>query len=440
MTEMLEPVEGVIVFIDDIVIFARTRDEHDERLRRVLRILKNNNATLNKEKCTFAVQELEVLGFKVDAEGIRPTEEKIKAILNFRMPVSKEEVRSFLGLITFVGHFIPDLATRSEQLRKVVRGECQSFGEDQIKAFDDLRQELVRNVRRLGYYDPKDKTELFVDASPVGLGAVLVQRDEKDCPRIISLASKSLTKPERVFPQTQRECLAVVWGVERFYLYLFGLHFTVFTDHKTLEYLFMGKHQDGRRACSRAEGWRLRLQPYDFEMKYITGKSNIADVLSRLCTQPDAPFEENSEYFLCAVSGDLSAISLDEIRHETKSDATMKEVIKAVESGEWPSHLLNYQAFQRELGVSSDLVVREDRIVLPEKLRKRALQITHKGHPGKVSMKRNLRQNLWWPGMDKDVENEVESCLGCKAVSRPGPPEPMRRKELPRGTVARDCY
>lgn len=433
MTEMLRPAEGVIVFIDDIVIFAKTREEHDMRLKKVLSILKQNNATLNKEKCKFGVQELEVLGFKVDAHGIKPTDEKVKAIANFREPASKEEVRSFLGLVTFVGHFIPDLATRSEELRKMIRGEAQNFGKAQREAFDDLRQELVKKVRRLGYYDPGDKTELYVDASPVGLGAVLVQRDKEGRPRIISLASKSLTKPERIFPQTQRECLAVVWGVERFYLYLFGLRFTVFTDHKTLEYLFLGKHQDGKRACSRAEGWRLRLQPYDFELKHIAGKTNIADVLSRLCTQVDEAFDDDSEYYLCAVSGDLSAITLEEIRKETEADATLSAVIKALESGEWPGNLVGYQTFQKELGVVRGIVIREDRIVLPEKLRKRALLITHKGHPGKVSMKKNLRQHLWWPGMDKSVEEEVESCLGCKAVSRQDAPEPMKRKELPQG-------
>lgn len=181
--------------------------------------------------------ELEILGFKVSAAGISPTEEKIEAIKNFRKPESKEEVRSFLGLVNFVGHFIPHLSTRTEPLRQFIRGDATVFGEEQTKAFDDLRCELANSVRKLGYFDSADETELYVDASPVGLGAVLVQR-YRGSPRIICFASKGLTAAERVYPQTQREALAVVWAVEKFYLYLFGLRFTIFTDHKTLEFIY----------------------------------------------------------------------------------------------------------------------------------------------------------------------------------------------------------
>lgn len=253
MTEMLSDVKGVIVFIDDIVVFGSSRDEHDMRLTETLSVLKKNNATLNKEKCKFGLTEIEILGFKVDHLGITPTDEKIKALETFRMPETKEEARS-LGLVTFMGHFIPDLATRADPLRRYIRGEDMAFGEEQKSAFNDLRGTLASNVTKLGHYNSGDITEVYVDASPVGLGAALVQREAGGNPRIIFLASKSLTTVERIYPQTQREALAVVWAVERFYLYLFGLHFTIFTDHKTLEYLYLGKHQDGKRACTRAEG------------------------------------------------------------------------------------------------------------------------------------------------------------------------------------------
>lgn len=428
---MLAGIEGVIIYIDDVVVAGRTIEEHDERLQEVLSVLESNNAMLNQSKCVFRVEELEILGFKVNTKGISPSDEKILAIKNFRRPETKEEVRSFLGLINFVGHFIPRLSTRTEPLRQFIRGDVDSFGADQKKAFDDLRIELTNNVRRLGFFDPADGTELYVDASPVGLGAVLVQRDNTGIARIVSFASKGLTTSERTYPQTQREALAVVWAVEKFYFYLFGLHFTIFTDHKTLEYIYGGKHQTGRRACSRAESWALRLQPYDFEMKYLPGTANISDILSRLITQEDTAFDDSSEHFLFAIGEGPTAITLTEIKCETEKDETLTAVIKALESDEWPVELYRYQAFRRELGTVEGVLVRDERIVLPLKLRSRALEIAHRGHPGVVSMRRSLRERVWWPCMDNDVTIKSQECHGCAAVSRQNPPEPMLRKEMP---------
>ncbi|XP_055590420.1 uncharacterized protein K02A2.6-like [Uranotaenia lowii] len=431
MTEMLAGIDGVIVYIDDIVVVGATREQHDSRLMHVLSVLKQNKAKINDGKCLFGVKELDILGFKVNAGGIRPSDEKIAAIKNFRQPKSKEEVRSFLGLVNFVGHFIPHLSTRSEPLRKYIRGEIETFDKDQQNAFDDLRNELSTNVRKLGYFDPNGVTELYVDASPVGLGAVLVQRTEDNTPRIISFASKGLTDTEKLYPQTQREALAVVWAVEKFYLYLFGLKFTIFTDHKTLQYIYGGKYRDGRRACSRAESWALRLQPYDFEMKYIPGKSNISDIVSRLCPTVDKEFDDNSEHYLCALGEDLEAITLDAIRRETETDSILKDVCTALKEGSWPTHLYQYQAFAKELGMINGILVRDERIVLPQSLQIRALSIAHRGHPGIIAMRRNLRERLWWPRMDDDVQKKVKLCLGCTVVSRQNPPEPMIRSEMP---------
>lgn len=435
MSEMLAGIEGVVVYIDDVVVAGATKEEHDTRLQKVLTVLNENNATLNRAKCLIGVSELEILGFKVSATGICPSDDKITAIQSFRRPETKEEARSFLGLVNFVGQFIPNLSTRSEALRQFIRGDVSEFGDDQQKSFDDLRNDLSNTVRQLGFFDPKDKTELYVDASPVGLGAVLTQRNDEQNPRIISFASKGLTKTERVYPQTQREALAVVWAVEKFYPYLFGTQFTIFTDHKTLEYIYGGKHQQGKRACSRAEGWALRLQPYDFIVKHIPGSSNISDVLSRLGTHPDGstdvPFDEASEHYVCAVGDGPTAISLQEIQSETSRDKVLQAVSKAIHSQDWPSDLPQFQAFAKELGIIDGIIVRDERIVLPVTLRHRALIIAHRGHPGVVTMRRNIREKVWWPYMDRDVGDYVQECAGCAAVSSQAPPEPMFRKEMP---------
>lgn len=431
MTEMLAGIEGIIVYIDDVVVSGRDRKEHDARLQEVLAVLEDNNAMLNKEKCMFGVKKLEILGYEVSAAGISPSEEKITAIRNFRCPETKEEARSFLGLVNFIGHFIPDLSTRTEPLRKFIRGDVSDFGVAQLEAFEDLRNEISNNVQKLGFFDPVDRTELYVDASPVGLGAVLTQKDGRNAARIVSFASKGLTKAERIYPQTQREALAVVWAVEKFYPYLFGTKFTVFTDHKTLEYIYQGKHQHGKRACTRAEGWALRLQPYNFTVQHIPGYTNISDICSCLCPPTEIPFDESTEHYLCSIGEVPNAITLHEIKTETSLDETMSAVIEAIRTQSWPKELFRYQAFAKELGVIKDIVVREDRIILPQKLRQRALEIAHRGHPGIVAMRRNLREKVWWPCMDRDVGEYVLQCAGCAAVSGLDAPEPMQRKLMP---------
>lgn len=435
MCEMLNGCEGTVSFLDDIAV-AGTIENHDERLQKVLGRLKSNNATLNDEKCRFRLKEIELLGFTVNARGIKPSESKVQAILKFREPRTIEEVRQFLGLVQFIGHFIQDLASKTEALRKMIRKEVQGFGREQKEAFEKLKGELANHVRQLGFYDPKDRTELYVDASPWGLGAALVQYKDGEA-RVVAFASKSLTTAERKYPQTQREALAVPWGVERFHFYLFGLEFTLFTDHKTLEFIFHGKHQTGKRACTRAEAWSLRLQPYHFTVKYLPGSKNIADPLSRLCNQEDKPFDEASELFLYAIESeerDLKAVSMEEIASETRSDGVLQKVLKAIESKNWPKSDPDLNGFRQcaeELGEIRGVMVRQDRIVPPASLRQRILQIAHRGHPGVVGMKRTIRERLWWPGLDRETELFVENCLGCVAVSKTNPPEPMCRAELP---------
>ncbi|XP_055590487.1 uncharacterized protein K02A2.6-like [Uranotaenia lowii] len=220
----------------------------------------------------------------------------------------------------------------------------------------------------------------------------------------------------------KREALAVVWAVEKLYIYLFGLHFTIYTDHKTLEFIFGGRLKENKRAISRAEGWALRLQPYDFEIKHIPGLANISDALSRLCIQTDPPFDEGSTHFLFAIGEGLTAITLDQIKTETGNDETSMAVMEAIKTGVWPRTLIRYEALAKELGILEGILVRDDRIILPKSLRPRALDIAHRCHP--------------WSSYHASISSRksmvaIQQCAGCAAVSRQSPPEPMSRKEMP---------
>lgn len=181
-------------------------------------------------------------------------------------------MKSFLGLVTFVDKFVPHRATRTEKLRALANAENFYWSEAEDVEFQAFKQEALKTIKTLGYFKTSDRTEIFVDASAVGLGAVLIQFNDKGVPRIIACASKALTTTEQRYPQTHREALAVVWGVERFAYYLSGRTFVIRTDAEANQFIFGGKHRIGKRAVSRAEAWALRLQPFDFTIERVPGE------------------------------------------------------------------------------------------------------------------------------------------------------------------------
>ena len=182
-------------------------------------------------------------------------------------------------MVTYLGKFIPDVGSTTEPLRQLTKKDVSLlWSQDHQRHFDKLKEELAR-LPTLAYFDSQRRTRLVADASPVALGAVLVQFDEQQCPKVISFASKSLSDVERRYSQTEKESLALVWAVERFYLYLAGLTFELVTDHKPLEAIF----KPTSKPPARIERWVLRLQSFNFQVIYQPGKLNIADSVSRFC-------------------------------------------------------------------------------------------------------------------------------------------------------------
>ncbi|KAJ8366663.1 hypothetical protein AAFF_G00345590 [Aldrovandia affinis] len=427
----LAGIEGVENISDDIIVHAQDQDTHDKRLHAVLTRLMERGLTLNPDKCQFNMDKLVFMGILLSEKGIGPTEERVRAVAEAREPENAAEVRSFLGLVGYSSRFIPQFATLSEPLRRLTRKDTPfEFGPEQRRAFNALKDELAR-AGTLAYFDKDAETKVIADASPVGLGAVLVQVQQgEEVP--ICYVSRSLSDCERRYSQTEREALGLVWACERLHPYIYGRQFTLVTDHKPLEVIY-GPHS---KPCARIERWVLRLQPYDFKVKHIPGKRNIADPLSRLLgetAQREKHHHGSDEYVrFVAASATPKALTTREVEEASATNPELIEVRKAITNGRF-ENCKAYAAVANELCVVGYLVLRGTRIVLPCSLHARALTLAHEGHLGIVGTKQHLRTKVWWPGMDRAAEKHCKECHGCQIVSRPDPPELLRPTPLPDG-------
>ncbi|XP_055307867.1 uncharacterized protein K02A2.6-like [Sitodiplosis mosellana] len=246
-----------------------------------------------------------------------------------------------------------------------------------------------------------------------------------------TLVHKSLSDTEKRYCQTEKEALALVWSVERFHFYLFGRYFELITDHRALEVIFAPKS----KPCARIERWVLRLQSYKFKVIYRPGKNNIADPLSRLVTteRPQPCFDIGAEIYVnnIAASAAPVAIKLAEIEELSQTDEIICAVKKGLTDNDWEEKAIPLKPFETELCLAGNILLRGVRIVMPEKLRQRTLELAHEGHPGMSKMKQRLRGKVWWPKIDTEVEAYVKKCHGCMMVAAPPAPEPLKRTTLP---------
>ena len=329
----LAGIEGATNISDNIVVHAADKETHDKRLRQVLERMKAVNLTLNWEKCKIGLTELAFFGYLVSEKGIGPTEERVRAVVEARQPENMHELRSFLGLVNYSARFIPGFATISEPLRKLTRKDVPFvFGREQCTAFSVLKKKLT-NAMKLAHFDKEAPTKVIADASPVGLGAVLVQ-EQSQGPVVVSYASRSLSDVERRYSQTEKEALGLVWACEKFHPYIYGKCFELLTDHKPLEAIYAPKS----KPCARIERWVLRLQPYEFKVIHLPGKNNIADPLSRLLKVDMAQQSEFSKMAeehvrFVAINSTPKAMTTHDVERASSDDAELQQLRECIDTG-----------------------------------------------------------------------------------------------------------
>ncbi|XP_063820175.1 uncharacterized protein LOC135062022 [Pseudophryne corroboree] len=291
--------EALLIYLDDIIVFAATLEEHFARLDRVLQRLEEYGLKLKPRKCHLLNSSLEYLGHVVSRDGVYPTPSKVAAVQEWKVPTTVTELRAFLGLVGYYRRFIKDFARIAEPLHALLRGiattkraALETWGEAQNLAFDRLKASLTE-APVLGYADFEKPFVLYTDGSLQGLGAVLAQvQDGQE--RVIAYGSRSLRETERNpdnYSSFKLELLAVVWAVtEKFAEYLTAAHVDIFTDNNPLAYLETAK------LGALEQRWVARLAKFSYKIRYRSGKSNTnADALSRFPVETPEPGGEEDD-------------------------------------------------------------------------------------------------------------------------------------------------
>ena len=276
--------ETCLFYLDDIIVFSSTWEEHFARLREVFERLRHSKLKLGATKCTFAAKEVSYLGHRVTEEGLLPDPSLLAAIRDIPPPKTATEVRSFLGLASYYRRYVKGFAAIAAPLHALTRKDALfHWSEDCQAAFDQLKARLTTSPIT-AFPDFSQAFRLYTDASTADLGAILAQvRDGKE--RIICCASRALNKAEKSYPATKLECLAIVWAVAKFRPYLMAMPFEVFTDHYALQWL-----KTMHTGSALLHRWSAALEEYDFTVRHHPGKIQThVDGLSRLPVDPAPP-------------------------------------------------------------------------------------------------------------------------------------------------------
>ena len=404
MNNILKPVlyESALVYLDNIIIFSKTIEEHIKHIETVFKLLARNGLKLKEKKCEFFKTKIDYLGHVVSADGVAPDDKKIQSILNYPEPRNQKELSSFLGLASYYRKFVRAFAELAHPLTALTRKNVAwEWGDGQKDAFNRIKCCLMSKPI-LRYPDFTRDFIVYTDASGYGIGAVLAQMQRPpqtadpegsdDVEVVIAYTSKHLDDRQSKWSTTEKEAYAIVHALDVFKPYLYGTKFTVYTDHKPLEWLMSKSEPAGRLAR-----WALKIQEFNIEIGYRAGKQNQnADSLSRIPLPLVATVTFKQE------SGDWAKDQSD--------DEYCKGIIEKLKSGK--------QKIEESFSVQENGELHyKDKLVVPTKRRQEIYEVFHDhmaaGHLGVAKTIAKIRRRYYWPKLKENVTAYVKGCLTC---------------------------
>ena len=400
MNEVLKTFLGrfVVVYLDDILVYSRSKDEHMLHLKQVFDTLRAQKLFGNKEKCSFVVENVMFLGYVVSKEGVSVDQAKIDAIKSWPSPKNISEVRSFHGLASFYRRFIKDFSTITTPITSCLKKGAFTWGVEVEKAFEVIKDRLC-NAPVLALPDFSQPFEVECDASGVGIGAVLIQGK-----RPIAYFSEKLGGARLNYCTYDKEFYAIVRALDHWSHYLRTNHFVLHSDHESLKYI------NGQQKLSpRHAKWVEFLQSFHFSSRYKDGKSNVvADALSR-------------RYTLLATL-DVRLLGFETLKGYYANDGDFGELFGKCTNGA-----------QGEFLVQDGFLFKGNRLCVPKNaIRELLIREAHggglAGHFGVVKTLEVLKEHFFLPKMLGDVTNIVGKCVTChmaKSSFKPGMYTPL---------------
>ena len=345
-------------------------------------------------------------------------------------------------MATYCAKFIPSFSDISYPLCELTKKNALFQWTPQHQASFEKIKHMLTSDATVAYFDPYKETELTTDASPVSLSAILCQRTPgQNDRRVIAYVSRALSDVERQYSQTEKEALAIVWAIERLHIYVYGKHFSLFTDCKPVQLIYGNAKS---KPPARIERWNLRLQGYNFSIVHTKGTENPSDFLSRHTSLMEPKREEKmAEDYVNFISLHAipRAMTLAELQEATRADVTLQYLMGVIRSGRWDdpvadgvdkAQFTQFVHVRNELSVNSDsnLVLRGCRIVIPTSLQQRAVELAHEGHQGLVKTKRLVREKVWFPGIEWRVQTLIDNCMAVQANSPKERPQPLAMTPL----------
>ena len=437
MDLMLENLKGIINIADDIIVYGNNTITHDEHLMALFQRARVYGLVFNKQKCIVSSSEIPFFGLLYSKSGTRPDPERTAAISRIPPPTNITTLRSFLGIATYMSPFTTNMTNLISPIQNVTHKDIIfEWTPSHQVAFDNIKAELCR-PKTLAYFNTQLHTTIQVDASGIGLGAVLLQNNRPVC-----YASRTLTSTERRYANIERELLAVIFGCERFHHYVYGSEFTVESDHKPLEMIIL-KHISS--APARLQRMLLRLQTYKLSIKYRPGKDLIlADAFSRDTTfaRPSPTYHTINMINLTPQTETLLILA----KNDDDLHARLNNIIQTGwpnDRRHLPADLHPYWPYRDALISSNGLIYKGLSALVPSRAIPKIMSKLHIAHTGVEKMMLLAKDAVYWPTMRKDLTNYVDLCTVCQDYARsPWRPPPTDRllPTKPWDTIAADLF